>query len=491
MWERFSYYGMRALLVYYLTRHFLFSDAAAYGLFGTWGAMVYALPVIGGLLADRYLGGRKAVTLGAVLLTLGHLTMAFEGDGAMRDVSGNVLQDESALQVLYLALALIAVGVGLLKPNISTLVGKLYKLNDPRRDGAFTIFYMGINLGAMSATLLCGYLGETYGWPYGFGAAGIGMMFGLLIFLHGQKYLLGHAEPPNPELLQMKGPLGLSRQTWIGVGVVASTLVLWKCLQYDWLIQGLLSVVTLFCVLGLVIFLLIRCNKTERSNMLVLLLLTACSVLFWSLFEQAGTSLSLFTERNLDKNLFGYEIQPSQFQSLNPAFIILLAPFFVWLWGKLTQLQMEPSLPAKFGLGIVQVGLGFYMLVLGAANADTNGQVALIWLVLAYLLHTTGELCVSPVGLAMVTKLSVQRILGLVMGVWFLSSAFAANLAAIIAQTASLDVDGNTRLTGVAALDVYSTLFAQLAGFATLAGIILLAASPWIAKQIRLPKETS
>lgn len=484
MWERFSYYGMRALLVYYLTRHFLFSDNQAYSLYGSYTAMVYALPVIGGLLADRYLGARKAIILGALLLTAGHLVMAFEGDGASGSRAGTIIQDNFALQTLYMALALIAVGVGLLKPNISILVGKLYALDDTRRDSAFTIFYMGINLGAMTATLLCGWLGETYGWPYGFGAAGIGMLTGLVVFLTNQRHLLGHAEPPNLKALQASRQFGLSIEHWIWVGIAGAVLVVWRSLQYDWLIQGFLLITAVVSLVGLIIFLLVRCTGQERTNMLVMLFLIAFSVLFWSLFEQAGTSLSLFTERNVNKEMFGYNIQPSQFQSLNPAFIILLAPLFAWGWQKLSALKIEPNVPAKFALGIIQVGLGFYALVIGASYADTDGQVALIWLVLAYFLHTVGELCISPVGLSMVTRLAVGRVVGLVMGIWFLSSAFAANLGALIAQATSLENDDGARVVGAEALEVYSNVFGVLASLAIALGILLLVVAPWLGRKI-------
>lgn len=489
MWERFSYYGMRALLIYYLTRHFLFSDSEAYALYGSYTAMVYALPVIGGLLADRYLGARKAVILGALLLTFGHFVMTFEGQGGR--------EDYFALQTLHLALALIAVGVGLLKPNISTLVGKLYGLADARRDSAFTIFYMGINIGAAAATLVCGYLGEVYGWRYGFGAAGIGMLFGLIAFVLGQKYLLGHDEPRNPEKLtaQMlparlsRWGLFISAEILIWIGILVAVLVVWQMLQYDWLVQGFLLTTAITCVSGLMLFSLLRCTPLERTNMLIMMFLIACSVLFWSLFEQAGTSMSLFTERNLNRTLFGYNIQPSQFQSFNPVFIILLAPLFAWGWQKLSMLKLEPGLPTKFGLGIIQVGLGFGMLIVGGTQADTNGQVALIWMVLAYLLHTTGELCLSPVGLAMVTRLSVARIVGLSMGVWFLSSAFAANLAALIARETSLEQADGSKATGTAALDIYTEVFTHLTFIAIVAGGLVLIASPWLTKHIRIPDD--
>ena len=488
MWERFSYYGMRALLIYYLTRHFLMNDGDAAILYGSYTAMVYALPVIGGLIADRYLGARKSVTLGALLLTAGHFVMAFEGDAAMR-IGGEVVRDAWGLQTLYLALALIAVGVGLLKPNISIIVGKLYAIDDPRRSGAFTIFYMGINLGAAVATVLCGYLGETYGWPYGFGAAGIGMLFGLLIFLSGQKYLHGHAEPPAPD--QLKQPwLGLNLERWLWVGILVAVFIVWRGLQYDWLVQGFLVITAVACAVGLALFAFLACRGAERANMLIMMLLIFFSVFFWSLFEQAGTSLSLFAERNLDRSLFGYEIKPSQFQAVNPAFIMLLAPLFAWFWGWCAASKREPSLPIKFAFAIILVGLGFYALIIGANFADSDGQVAMVWLVLAYFLHTTGELCLSPVGLAMVTQLSVARIVGIVMGVWFLSSAFAANLGALIARTASLDQVDGSKLTGTAALEVYTGLFANLGQVALVIGLGLLIAAPWLAKHIRIPKSS-
>ncbi len=486
MWERFSYYGMRALLIYYLTRHFLFSDTDAYILYGSYTAMVYALPVIGGMLADRYLGARKAIALGAILLTAGHLVMAFEGNPAVQTEQG-ILRDALGLQSLYLALALIAVGVGLLKPNISVIVGHLYPPDDDRRDSAFTIFYMGINLGAMIATIVCGWLGETYGWSYGFGAAGIGMLMGLIVFLAGQAHL-PDSQTEASQQLTVNGLLSVFKDPKVCAGLVSSVALIWVCLQYSRVVQGFLLLTAVTCAVGLVAYSLLRCTQEERNNMLIMLFLIAFSVLFWALFEQAGTSMSLFAERNLDRNLFGWNIRPSQFQSLNPGFIILLAPLFAWLWQALARMKREPAIPAKFGLAVVQVGLGFYMLVIGASLADSNGQVAMIWLILAYLFHTTGELCLSPVGLSMVTRLSVARLVGLVMGVWFLSSAFAANLGALIAASTSLDSSGGPEAEGMAALQIYTGVFSNLATVAVISGGILLLLSPWLARRITLKK---
>jgi len=491
MWERFSYYGMRALLIFYMTKHFLMSDDRAYILYGSYTALVYAMPVIGGMIADRYLGARKSVTIGAILLSLGHLMMAIEGEPAhelfLADGTRQIVQDPLGLQAFFLALALIIVGVGFLKPNISVLVGKLYPANDPRVDSGFTLFYMGINIGALSAALACGYIGENYGWSYGFGLAGIGMLTGLFTFLRGQKHLGGHAEPPDPDYLQRPLVAGLSLERWIWVGAVAAIAVIWQLIQFDWVVNSLLVAIAIAVVIWFVAYSFLSCGRQDRNNMLIMLLLIASSVLFWSLFEQAGSSLSLYTERVVDRNIFGFEIAPGQFQSVNPAFIILLAPLFAFLWVKAEKAGLTfINLPAKFALGILQVGLGFAVLVFGAQYPDQSGKVSMIWLILAYFLHTTGELCLSPVGLSMVTKLSVKRVISLVMGIWFLSSAFAANLGGLIARATSLNTEGGGTLEGIEALNQYSSVFSNLALVAVVCGFLLLIASPWLNRRISI-----
>ena len=436
MWERFSFYGMRGLLVFYLTKHFLFDDATATGLFATYGAMVYLAPVLGGLIADRYLGFRRAIVFGAVLLCCGHLGMAFEGDAAQR-LDGVVVRDELALSVLYLSLALIIVGVGFLKPSISSIVGALYAADDPRRDGGFTLFYMGINIGAMVAALTCGYLGETYGWAYGFGLAGFGMLLGLITFVRGQHTLQGAGEAPDPERLLAPTRVGL-RQDWlIYLAGLFAVLFFWQLIAHRELVGALLGVGSFVSVLLVLVIAWRQQNPVDRDRLLVVLFLIAVSVVFWALFEQAGSSMNLFADRNVERSVFGVTFAASQLQFLNPAFIILLAPLFSWLWLALARRGWEPSTPTKFGLAILQVGLGFYALVHGASLADEAGQVALVWLVAAYLLHTSGELCLSPVGLSMVTRLSVPSVVGFMMGVWFLSSSVAHYVAGLIAGLAS------------------------------------------------------
>ncbi|MEM7017172.1 MAG: peptide MFS transporter [Pseudomonadota bacterium] len=482
MWERFSFYGMKYLLLLYLTKYHLFTDAAGLDVLGSYAALVYAMPVIGGLLADRYLGMRKAVVFGGFLLVLGHLGMAWEGQQARLLADGTVEQDTQALQVFYFSLALIIMGVGFLKPNISTIVGKLYTQDDPRRDSGFTIFYMGINIGAFSATLICGYLGETYGWGYGFGCAGIGMLLGLAVFLWGQKFLYGHAEPQDPELLKEKVLAVLNREWIIYLGAIAALFVVWQMIQMTHVVEMSLNGLALVTVAGLIAYVIMKCDAVERARMLVLMVLIFSTVVFWALFEQSAASMTLFADRVMDREAFGITFTASQFGSLNAFFIILLAPMFAWLWVKLSSRGWEPSTPVKFGLGIIQAGLGFGALVIGATMPDAAGKVAMIWLVLAYLLHTTGELCLSPVGLSAVTKLSVQRIVGLMMGVWFLATAYSEFVAAQIAKVAAVDTHGGEITDIATALAGYTELFTNLFYIGVGVGVLLIIISPLLRK---------
>jgi POT family proton-dependent oligopeptide transporter len=335
---------------------------------------------------------------------------------------------------------------------------------------------MGINVGAMTSALACGYLGQTFGWAWGFGLAGAGMVLGLVTFVRGTPLLAGAGEAPAGARLEARIG-GVSRLGWIVVGAAAAVAVAWVLLQHrDW-VGSLLTLSAVVAVGGLVVWSVTTLDRVERDRMLVVLFLIAVSVVFWAFFEQAGSSMNLFTERNVDRELLGVTIQAAQLQSLNPAFIILLAPLFSILWVRLARRGLEPSTPAKFGLGIVQVGLGFAALVQGAAVAE-NGIVALGWLALAYLLHTTGELCLSPVGLSMVTKLSVPRVVGLMMGVWFLSSAFSHYVAGLIAAGASVVQAPGEQVDAAASLPVYAATFGELAVIAVAVGAVVLALVP-------------
>lgn len=483
LWERFSFYGMKYLLLLYLTKYHLFSDSNGLEVLGGYAALVYAMPVIGGLLADRYLGMRKAVVFGGILLVMGHLGMAIEGEQA-RNEGGQILRDEGALQVFYFSLALIVIGVGFLKPNISTIVGRLYSQDDPRRDAGFTIFYMGINLGAFTATLLCGYLGETFGWRYGFGAAGVGMLVGLATFLRGQRHLHGHAEPRDLAILRQKSPIGISVELTIYLCSLLAVATAWQMLQFHGAVGTALNTLSVIVLLGLGWFITTRCDAVERSRMIVLVVLTMSTVVFWALFEQAAASMTLFADRVMDRNIFGLELTAAQFGSLNALFIFLFAPLFAWLWTVLGQRGLEPSTPVKFALGIAQAGLGFGALVFGATRPDSAGLVAGYWMVLAYLLHTTGELCLSPVGLSAVTKLAVPSVVGVMMGSWFLATAYSEFVAAQLAKLAAIDtVDGAVVDISVA-LASYTGLFTDLLYVGLVAAALLLLISPLLKKMM-------
>ena len=482
MWERFSYYGMRALLILYLTKHFLFGDKSAGLIYGSYASLVYAMPVIGGLIADRYLGFKKAIVFGAVLLVCGHFGMAFEGPPS-EIVDGKVVRHGTYEQVFYLSLALIVVGVGFLKASISTIVGQLYEEQDPRRDSGFTIFYMGINLGALVATLVCAYLGETYGWRYGFGLAGIGMLLGLITFVSGGRYLEGVGNPPDQAALSLQVIPGVTREVVVYLTGIIAVFFVWQLIQNVRELGLMLSGFGLIVVGWVIWFSLYRCSGEERDRMLVMLLLIVLSVFFWALFEQAGSSLTLFTDRNV---AMGHVFTAGMFQSLNPLFIILIAPLFAWIWVRLAEKGREPPTPMKFGLGIVQVGLGFAVLVFGAGLAGPDGKVAVIWLALMYLLHTTGELCLSPVGLSMVTKLSVTRVVGMMMGVWFLSSSFASYVAGLIAGAMAISGSGLDVTVGQESLSVYSGVFEKLAVVGISVGGMLMISSGWLAKRMHM-----
>jgi POT family proton-dependent oligopeptide transporter len=483
MWERFSFYGMKYLLLLYLTKYHLFTDINGLEVLGGYAALVYAMPVIGGLLADRYLGMRKAVVFGGFLLVMGHLGMAFEGQQARLTENG-IVRDDGALQIFYFSLALIVIGVGFLKPNISTIVGQLYAENDPRRDSGFTIFYMGINLGAFAATLLCGYLGETYGWSYGFGAAGIGMAFGLVTFLLGQKHLHGHAEPKDTALLKERSFIGLNKELTIYLCGIVGVVATWKMLQFHGAVGHSLNLLSGAVFVGLTWFITVKCDPVERSRMIVLIILTMSTVVFWALLEQSAASMTLYADRVLNREILGLELKASQFGAMNSLFIFMFAPVFAWLWTSLARRGLEPSTPVKFSLGIAQAGLGFGALVWGASFPDEMGQVAAYWMVLAYLLHTCGELCLSPVGLSAVTKLAVPSVVGVMMGAWFLATAYSEFVAVQLSKLAAIEtVDGGVVDVGLA-LASYTELFTSLFWVGLGAAAVLLVLSPVLKKMM-------
>ena len=457
MWERFSFYGMRGILVFYLTKHWLFGDSAAQGIYASYLALVYITPVLGGYLADRYLGQRKAVLFGGILLAIGHTLMAVEGTGG---------QNDATINVFWAALAFIVVGSGFLKANISVLVGQLYSMTDVRRDGAYTVFYMGVNVGAALGGILAGYLGETIGWAYGFGLAGIGMVAGLIVFVIGKPALRGNGEP----LAKLTRSKELALYA-IGVGSVA---VIWGLLQYRDVIQTLL-VVSGVALLGYVLYESFKLPKEPRERMFAILFLISLNPIFWALFEQAGGSMNLYTDRFVDRS----GVPASIFQSINPIFIILLAPLFAGLWQGLGRRGREPSAPAKFGLALFQMGLANLVLVWGAEAFGIAAMTPVMLIFLYYLLATTAELCLSPVGLSAMNRLAPSFLASLIMGAWFYMTAMGNLLAGKIGE-ATGGHDGVMSKQGL--LDVY-----ELFGWITIGiSVVVLALSPIVKRWMHL-----
>lgn len=484
MWERFSYYGMRALLIFYLTKHFLFTDDQAYGIYGAYTTLVYITPVIGGMLADRFLGQRKAIVIGAILLVLGHMGMAIEGS----PVEDPALRDATILNVFYLSLALIVAGVGFLKANISAIVGELYKKTDPRRDSAFTLFYVGINLGAAGGALLAGWLGETYGWAYGFGLAGIGMLAGLIVFVWGKPLLQGAGEPPNPAYLAEKVGGVISREWFIYILSFLGVGVLWYLIR-DEATVGITLGFAMVATYGYILYRSVaQLEPHARNRIFAALFLITVQVLFWALFEQAGSSLNIFTDRAVDRTILGQDQPASIFQSLNAIYIVFLGPLFALGWAWLAKKNMDPSTGAKFGLGVIQLGLGFLVLVWGAQSAGLGNLTPVFFICMVYLLHTTGELCLSPVGLSAMTRLSVPNMVGLIMGAWFLASGAGNFVAAQIAKLtssdalANLDAEAALAETQRTVLEVYS----QIGWIAVGVGVALILVSPLIKRMMHL-----
>ncbi|WP_395645525.1 peptide MFS transporter [Terricaulis sp.] len=550
-WERFGYYGMRALLILYLVQHFVFADRVANGLYGAFTSLVYLTPLIGGFIADRYLGNKNAVKLGAVLMSAGYLMLAFTGgeradpfvningqryeiaivdgdqyvvangqqlaikgnedssitlEGGQGPLAGNIAQgayefgaDRNPLNVilLFVSLGLVIVGNGYFKPNISTIVGELYSQTDRRRDAGFTIFYMGINLGSIFSQLLAPWIAVTYGYMWGFALAGFGMLLAAIRFQIASAQLKDYGNPP---------PDAPQRGVIIFICSLLAVPVIWFLMNNAMesaaaggaedaaaggivgflLAQPLLGqvmfVVYILAMLGLPIWALAGLDKDARSKLIVAVVLCFFSVVFWTLFEQAGSSLTLFAERNTDRMVGSYEMPAGQAQAFNPIFIVIMAPLFSLMWNWLGKRNAEPSVPFKFTIALALVGIGFLALVFGAQFHNEQFQVALFWLALAYFIHSVGELCISPVGLSMITKLSPQKMVGLMMGVWFMSSAMAQYAGGIVAQFASTETVGGQVLNPEVSLNTYLGVF-QTIGIAGLicAGILLLLA-PFLQK---------
>ncbi len=548
--ERFGYYGMRALLTLYLAQHFLFSDTTTTGIYGGFTALVYLTPLIGGLMADRFLGSKRSVKFGAILMSLGYLTLCLGGGEAARPfatidgqryevtvqgtgsarqqfvtdggqqllIKGNDDKTVSLLAadgkevrkvaaggfeaggeraqitvfLLLIGLALVTIGNGFFKPNISTMVGALYAQGDRRRDAGFTIFYMGINLGSLFSQILCPLLAVGMGswgglgWWAGFGLAAAGMMVSWLLIQFDGGKLDGIGDrpadaPANRDLFIYAGAILMIPVVWFlftnlmsyvppaeGSGIIGYFVglpVMGKIMFGTFLIS----------VPGILGWSYFKGSRQEFQMMLAAMVLITFNTVFWTLFEQAGSSLTLFADRNTDLSVFGwFSISAGQTQFFNALFIVMLAPLFSVMWNTMAKRGIEPTIPIKFGIALVSVGLGFLFLVWGSQFAGGDYKVGLWWLAGLYLIHSIAELCISPVGLSMITKLSIARIVGLMMGVWFLSIAVAQYVAGIVAQFASVETVGGQVTNLKVSLDTYVGVFTTISQISIALGVVLL-----------------
>ncbi|HEX6660447.1 MAG TPA: peptide MFS transporter [Sphingomicrobium sp.] len=559
MWERFGYYGMRALLTLYLTKHFLFSDTTTTGLYGGFTALVYLTPLIGGFIADHYLGSKRSVKFGAIVMSLGYFILCFGGETAKPHaivegqryevqvenfidrptstgaevryvvtpterlkIQGNEDGTVSLLRadnseakhlakeqfesggtrnpfyvfLMLIGLSMVCIGNGFFKPNISTIVGTLYAQGDRRRDAGFTIFYMGINLGSIGSQLLCPFLADAVGWWAGFGLAALGMAFSWTLFQFDGGRLAGYGERPEH---------GDPSKDWIVyVCAILAVPVVWflfsNLMNYEApeAGSGIIGYVLTLPIMGQIMFATFLLAipiilvwswfkgavkdgvRVEFQMMLAAMVLIIFNVVFWTLFEQAGSSLTLFADRNTDLRILGnWSISAGQTQAINPICIVILAPLFSLLWNWLARRNKEPTIPVKFAFALMGVGAGFLFLVWGTNFAGSDFKVAFWWLAGLYLIHSTAELLISPVGLSMITKLSIARIVGLMMGVWFLSIAMAQYVGGIVAQVASVETVGGQVTNLQVSLATYAGVF-QTIGWASvvLGGVLLLLSWP-------------
>jgi POT family proton-dependent oligopeptide transporter len=554
-WERFGYYGMRALLTLYLIQHFAFADRVANGLYGAFTSLVYLTPLVGGLVADRFLGSKRAVKFGALLMSVGYLMLAFSGgelakpyatiggqrydviverngedstqyivaDGQRHKIVGNkdgsislegasgslpakvaaggykfdAERNTTSVMLLFLSLALVIAGNGYFKPNISTIVGSLYGEGDRKRDTGFTIFYMGINLGSIFSQWLAPLIAALYGFKWGFALAGFGMLIAWARFQFSGSVLQGYGDPPKNNLardfivivlsfLAVPGIWFLLNNAMVAATAAHAAAASGGVMAYLGslpLLGQIMFAVFILSLVGFPLWAAVTLKAVDRDRMIVAIALMFFSVVFWTLFEQAGSSLTLFAERNTDRLVnipfYGQYLMPAgQAQVFNPVFIVLFAPLFSIMWNVLARLKIEPPVPIKFSIGLLLVGVGFLALVFGGQFHDGDFRVPLFWLALAYFIHSMGELCLSPVGLSAITKLSVPRLVGMMMGVWFLSSAMAQYIGGIVAQFASTETVGGQVLNPQVSFETYLGVFKTIGIAGVIAGIVLFVLSP-------------
>ncbi|MBU6219738.1 MAG: oligopeptide:H+ symporter [Bacteroidetes bacterium] len=450
LWERFSFYGMRAFLILYMTSR-LFdklsqsdADGASYGVYGAFNALLYASPLLGGMLADKLIGFRKAIITGGLFMSFGQIVLAY-----------NAFNGDTEL-LFFVGLSFLAIGNGFFKPNISSFLGTFYDRNDNRKDSAFTIFYMGINIGAFLAPLTCGYLAREVHYSLGFLLAGLGMLTGVIVFYKNRAVFEGKGLPPDIPFLKSSFIAGINREWAVLIGAFLLVPVFSFLIQAEEITDYILLLVG-FGILGYILFNAFKSDeKEEGQRLLVFMALFFVHMIFWALFEQAGGSINILTDRYVNK----HGIETSQFQSVNALFIILLAPVFTWIWTVLGRKKLEPRTPMKFFYAMLQIALGYFIIVVGAKSilpeVNEGGLIPIVFVLGMYLFHTTGELSLSPVGLSVVTKLSPVKTVGFVMGSWFVSIAFGHKIGGYLGKLIASPPEGATKAMELQSfIDVY------------------------------------
>jgi POT family proton-dependent oligopeptide transporter len=462
MWERFSFYGMRALLILYMTNVLLYKDKESNLMYGAYNALVYITPLFGGILADRILGFRKSIIFGGIMMAIGHLVLAIPIE-----------------HTFFLGLGFLIIGNGFFKPNISSFLGRYYEENDKRRDAGYAIFYMGINVGGFLGSAICGYLGQKVSWHLGFGTAGIFMIIGLITFLLNRKTLESKGEAPNVELLNSKSLIGISLEKTIYIGSVFAVAIAITMVLFNNITQ------IIFAIIGIItiIYILYVSSKEEtkpKEMLRAALTMIVLSALFWAFYEQAGGALNLMAERNVDMTIGTTTLSSAMINnSINPFYIIFLTPIFALMWNWLDVKNLKPNDPLKFGLSFVFLAIGYFAFVYGGIQGKSSGYMPLFYFALGYLFITIGELFISPIGLSMITKLSPTRIVGFMMGTWFLASAMGHELAGWIGSKMAIpefNTDGSA-FTAVQSLEIYMNGCKEIAIVSVFASILIILSS--------------
>lgn len=463
LWERFGFYSLQTIIILYMSQGLHFTDDHAYLLYGTFSTLLYITPVIGGYLADRFLGFQRSIIIGGFLLAFGYLLCSLHSE-----------------QIFFLGLGILIAGNGFLKPNISSIVGTLYEKNDPRRESGFTLFYMGINIGALLPTIFIGTLVEKYGWHSGFLIATAGMILGIVTFITGRKYISLNGGTPKISTQDISKNIQRIFPILLIVGIIACVLISYFLFKIPKIATIIFIISSIFIFL-IVIYEILKEEGQSRTRLIACVILIIISMGFWAMYNQTFTSLMLYAQRNMAKTLFGLPINPENTQFFNPFYIFVLSPFLSSLWIKLDKKNRNPSIPTKFTLALLFMAAGFYFLAIGDELFSYNGTVNPIWLAGSYFIQTVGELLISPIGLAMITVLSPKRLTGMMMGVWFYTQAISFAISGGLATISDVPKLAPLRVS----LEIYDHAFIIYGSIVLILFFISLMLIPFLKKLIQ------